>query len=1019
MKISLLVRAIILSAFLFCCMSTNLLAVDMSGLIDGDCSKCHSKITVPLSEHGGAHAESLSCQDCHLDHPRLRGDAVTILACSECHDPAKNNHFNGANCITCHNAHFPLGIDLDGFAGAIAPICLGCHEDPFVAESAHAESLQCNECHEQHATIPGCLDCHEGHSDGQIEEPCLSCHAAHDPVPSIAMTGLDADECILCHQQTGENFVAGEGSHVEQSCDECHGDHTETLNCFACHEGHSEQMDGNSCTSCHNHHLPLPAFISATTNSDDCIACHTDIAAGGAHQQTLGCVDCHQNHPPGEIVVVACGDCHAADDDPHFAVGGCVDCHDHHQPLPQNLSGMADQRAVCAGCHPQVEEQLTAYAGGHDQDCVNCHDRHDSVPSCLDCHEGHDDKMGADDCHSCHQTHAPELISFQADLAPELCSVCHEDEAAAVSASGAGHRDDIACTECHQQHPAFSCTECHSDHPQQGDGVPDSCFGCHSPATDAHFTVGNCQQCHDPHQPLDIDLPPREPHLQVCVSCHQPVVEAFAAKPSGHSEQDCSECHSDHKVTRICTDCHTAHDDTMTAADCQLCHQPHQPQEINLAPAVNIPKQLCAACHDEQAEHLAANGVKHQHELAGCVSCHPQHKLNGETLSVACNDCHPRFRRRHFLLEDCAGCHDPHQPLQLQFDQQTELKPLCVSCHGSQDRLLEQYPSAHSEFDCGKCHAGEHGAAMKCLDCHEAHIPEQKNNDCSRCHLPHQPKNIKTRPRQVEAVCVSCHQEPAEKLKQQGGAHKKKVCISCHVSHPPYGEKVLPACSSCHDPDDNDHFAAADCQSCHLAHQPLDRDMSQAENSAPVCLTCHAEVAETFSAMRSAHAGENCSSCHPQHGGAMSCNDCHEPHQSGQSYTDCLNCHSVPHAPNQVAFNEELPATYCQSCHATQVDVLASGETAHSELTCIECHAGEHGSALDCSSCHEPPHDAGLHEKYPDCLKCHIDPHDLADWRGGEDDTGASASGEDAVPVTVETENIPVATEAADGEDVK
>ncbi len=1029
MRFSGLLRVLFLVAFLLCCMVTYSLAVDMSGLINGDCSKCHSKITTPLSEHGGAHAEELACQDCHLDHPRLRGDAVTILACSECHDPEDNEHFSGDSCIACHNAHFPLGIDLAGFEGSVAPICLGCHDDPYSAKSLHAENLQCSECHEQHAAIPVCIDCHEGHSDGGFDEPCLNCHAAHNPVPTIATDDLDGGNCILCHQNIGATFAANENGHTEQACDECHANHTVAFNCLECHEGHSEQMDGSNCTSCHNQHLPLPAFISATTKSEDCAACHTDIAdtfatMGGAHQLNIGCVDCHQNHPPEDIEMVACTECHDADDSSHFAVAGCVDCHDPHQPVPTDLSEMTDSRMICAGCHQTVEAEINAYPGGHDQDCVDCHSSHNSVPSCLDCHEGHTATMSATDCAGCHQAHSPELITVQDDISSQQCSVCHADQGMAVATSGGAHRDDLTCIECHQSHPDFSCTNCHSDNPQQGSGVPTSCFGCHSPAEHPHFTVGNCQQCHDPHQPLELDLQPRVSYLEVCVSCHQPIATELAANPGGHSEQDCSNCHSDHKVTRICTDCHAAHDDSMTANDCQLCHQPHQPQNIKLIAAEATPSQFCVACHDEQGAQLANNGHKHQSELPGCVSCHPEHKPQGETLSVACNDCHPQYRRRHFLLDDCAGCHDPHQPLAMEFAAGTEITPLCSSCHGSEQRQFEQYPSEHSQFDCSKCHAGKHGESQECLDCHEPHIPEQINNDCSRCHLPHQPKNIKSTPRQVEAVCVSCHQESAKQIKTRDNGHHKKACISCHRDHPPNGEKVLPVCSSCHDPDDSPHFTAVRCQDCHLAHQTSGHDMSNAENSALVCLTCHESVAETFTAMPSAHATENCSSCHPQHGEALKCTDCHDAHQEGQTYADCLNCHRVPHAPNQIVFGDELPVKSCQSCHETQVDALVARPTAHTELTCSACHAGEHGSALGCVDCHEPPHDEELHQKYPDCLTCHADPHDLADWQGDSGVVEVIApeavvvEENEAVEAKVEeAENIPVATEATESED--
>jgi predicted CXXCH cytochrome family protein len=193
----------------------------------------------------------------------------------------------------------------------------------------------------------------------------------------------------------------------------------------------------------------------------------------------------------------------------------------------------------------------------------------------------------------------------------------------------------------------------------------------------------------------------------------------------------------------------------------------------------------------------------------------------------------------------------------------------------------------------------------------------------------------------------------------------------------------MPNCNSCHDKDEP-HFAGDNCQDCHAGHDPLGHDLSKAKNANPACLACHEETKDSFAVAPSAHAEQGCNSCHPQHGKAQQCLDCHDPHEKGQANADCRTCHSVAHAPTAVAFETELPKKFCRSCHAEQVDALAASQEAHNELSCVACHGGEHGSKLECSSCHEPPHDPGLHEKFPDCMTCHGDPHDLADWRTGD-----------------------------------
>lgn len=1178
MKITALLRAIVLSVLLLGWSGAALQAADMSSLIKSDCTRCHSKVIKNFREVGAAHSTAIECRDCHLQHPKQRGAEFAIVACSDCHDPQDNKHFATDNCRACHIAHRPLEIDFAQFDKPIKQLCLSCHEDPYTLGSPHAEALRCNQCHPQHAQVPKCSDCHQGHSGGKIKEDCLGCHAAHNPTPTIAVEGLPGKNCRVCHAATRKLFEKSGGLHAEQACDDCHTAHTKSPDCLQCHEGHNEKMVGADCKTCHSHHLPMPPVFSAATNSDFCVDCHNETAdlfakSGGDHQQNLscadchqthppaekrvaacsschdpaenthfsfadcqqchnphspqagdlsqvenvrslcagchddvtagmdkqptahsqdlscnqcheahdqspscldcheghdekmqeddcsqchrphsplpvvfrdgltaplcsgchsetvdavasggrahssqlGCGDCHQQHPPAENVIPKCADCHASSDNPHFANPGCTDCHDPHEPIKADLSGMRGHRSVCAGCHQQVEEQLSSQISAHSRDCVGCHRRHIGVPSCFGCHEGHDDKMTNDDCQQCHQAHAPLQINFQGNPTEQLCEACHDAETELVQTSGAAHRDSLSCTSCHQKHPSSSCSSCHSEHPQQGQGIPESCFVCHAPTDHPHYTVGDCLECHDPHQPLLVDLKTYQPQAPVCVSCHAQVAEQFATMPSGHSDQDCADCHTEHGEYRLCLDCHKPHEKTMKQADCVLCHQPHQPQDIQLNQAKAIPVMFCAACHADQTTAFNAKGAAHKQQLSSCTACHPEHLPNGEITVAKCNDCHSRARRRHFVVDDCTSCHDPHQPLELQLDKLETLKPICISCHNNHERLYKQYPNKHTEFDCRKCHAGEHGSTKGCLECHKPHIPKMKQSDCLKCHPAHLPHMIKDKPGQAEDVCESCHQQATRLLKDQGGPHKKEPCVACHRSHPPYGKEVLPKCGTCHDEDDNDHFAVASCQVCHAGHQPLGHDLSKAKDVNPACRACHSDVAETFAGTPSAHAEQECNSCHPQHGQALKCAECHEPHRQGQKYADCLNCHSAPHAPTQVAFSGVLPAADCLSCHETQVKALAASLAAHNSLSCLECHAGTHGSMLSCSDCHEPPHDPGLHKKFPDCLKCHIDPHDLADWRGGEE----TAAVPEAAAQPVEPVEIPAAPEAASNEGVK
>lgn len=981
------------------------------------CSTCHAETSAVISADDGAHAQ-MACNICHEQHGQKP-------ECLQCHG-GHNDKMVSADCKGCHEYHRPMPPTFTVEVGTT--LCVSCHEDvsDTFANSGgrHQQNLNCSGCHQTHppatVAILGCGNCHADDSPHFAVADCSGCHNPHSPQVED-LSGLEnvRPACVSCHEDIGAEMDKGATAHSEgMDCNQCHEQHGASPSCLDCHQGHTEKMKVADCVKCHNPHRPKPAEFSAGAAAAFCNSCHEQATAdidafGRAHKTQLSCVDCHQEHPPAENAIPACADCHNSDDNPHFAVGACAGCHNPHKPAVNELYTLLNSRSVCGSCHEQVEEQLRAKPSAHNRDCVACHRQHRGAPTCLGCHDGHDDAMTGADCLACHQPHAPLQIEMKSEPAPRLCAACHESLTEQIESAGGAHRDEISCSSCHQSHPAGSCSHCHSEHPQKGQAIPESCYVCHALSSHPHFTVGDCQDCHTPHRPQELNLQIRKPLTPVCVSCHQQIADLFAEMPGGHSSQGCDNCHSQHAVSRKCLDCHEAHEQSMQQEDCLSCHSPHQPQDIKFRQAEELPQKFCAACHAQQAEAITEKGGAHRQELASCTACHPEHRPNGVETALDCGSCHARARRRHFTLADCSDCHNPHQPMDIDLAKQGELRPICVSCHSNQERLNKQYANKHTAFDCSKCHVGEHGLSMECQDCHKPHIPKMTQTDCLKCHPPHLPQKIKDKPGQAGAVCAACHQEANQKMQEFGSAHKKQPCVACHQSHPPYGEKVIADCVACHDVDDNSHFAVASCRDCHQGHQPLGHDLAKVENPGAACNACHEEARELFAATPSAHAEQACTSCHQRHGEALKCGDCHEPHSPGMVYADCLNCHSVPHAPNQVAFAEQLPLAFCQSCHADQVDALSANQSKHNQIGCVDCHQGTHGNKADCSSCHEPPHDPGLHQKYPNCLKCHIDPHDLADWQGTPEVLIAPEAN------ATEVENKPAAPEAASNEGLK
>jgi predicted CXXCH cytochrome family protein len=162
-----------------------------------------------------------------------------------------------------------------------------------------------------------------------------------------------------------------------------------------------------------------------------------------------------------------------------------------------------------------------------------------------------------------------------------------------------------------------------------------------------------CANCHqNPHQPL-ASLPAPEKLEGQCRTCHAQVAASLKEKPSLHTQQGCSSCHSG-KHGRIpqCVECHESHSPAvvMTTADCMACHPVHTPREISYPITQN--KEVCGGCHPGAYDQLAAKVTKHS--ALTCAKCHPTH---GKIM--ACQECHglPHSTVIHAKYE-CSGCHN-------------------------------------------------------------------------------------------------------------------------------------------------------------------------------------------------------------------------------------------------------------------------------------------------------------------------------------------------------------------------
>jgi predicted CXXCH cytochrome family protein len=299
---------------------------------------------------------------------------------------------------------------------------------------------------------------------------------------------------------------------------------------------------------------------------------------------------------------------------------------------------------------------------------------------------------------------------------------------------------------------------------------------------------------------------------------------------------------------------------------------------------------------------------------------------------------------------------------------------------------------------------------------------------CAAAAAPAQ-EPLKLRPGARGKLCLGCHADVAESLKQAhvhapvaGGG-----CVDCHDPHASSHGQLLGVepqriCLTCHaevvgDSPASAHEAArkGDCASCHRAHASQHAGLLVRPGN-ELCAGCHAELAARLAGARFGHApvGDDCLTCHDPHASLVAghllsktepelCLDCHSA--SGAAFRErhrqypvergrCSSCHD-PHGSNHGGLlwdnvHQPVAAGRCAQCHG-EPGTPAALETRRDGLElCVACH-GElvdrafaarriHGPLLDrvaCLNCHSP-HAApvsGLLRARPErlCGECHAD----------------------------------------------
>lgn len=225
-----------------------------------------------------------------------------------------------------------------------------------------------------------------------------------------------------------------------------------------------------------------------------------------------------------------------------------------------------------------------------------------------------------------------------------------------------------------------------------------------------------------------------------------------------------------------------------------------------------------------------------------------------------------------------------------------------------------------------------------------------------------------------DSFCGGCHEKETAAIDTDGLAHKTEVsCTDCHQGHKPKNFENIPACNLCHV--GTAHYDQLQCLNCHRnPHSPM--QIKLPKKAYAECLTCHDSQGIDLELHQSYHSQLVCTDCHYEHSFMPECMSCHNSHGAQMAESDCQTCHE-PHKPLEMIFaSSDIPTGFCSPCHEQADSLLAASSKKHRELSCSECHE-QHAAIPDCRSCHDEPHAAAMHTKFPVCGECHGIAHDL------------------------------------------
>lgn len=217
------------------------------GMISAECTRCHATPTAPMySEctvcHANyQHANTIEgdCRSCHTAH-----SADTSAGCGDCHASEYTDLMDSGG------KHAAKDTSYDALRYKLSPTTFD-YETPLIGDG-------CYSCHVEHAESMDCLECHEVEHGYELAD-CMTCHNPHAPRTIKFGAIVTSEQCMLCHEDTEQEFTTHPTRHAELNCTECHIEHTGARACVDCHsDAHKDIVVDTDCMTCHtNGHAPI------------------------------------------------------------------------------------------------------------------------------------------------------------------------------------------------------------------------------------------------------------------------------------------------------------------------------------------------------------------------------------------------------------------------------------------------------------------------------------------------------------------------------------------------------------------------------------------------------------------------------------------------------------------------------------------------------------------------------------------------------------------------------------------